>query len=266
MYMKEALIAVCAIVGAAAYVVGSDIISRQPVQPVPVMEPAYTEPFKPLAEVQEKVNPAPKKVNKIVGQLPANMASYPVKKKKDVFIKIMLPLIIQENAKILAERDMAINGTDIAHLYKKYKVKAPNKAELLKRIRPIPVSLALAQAAIESGWGTSRFARKGNALFGQHAGKGEKSIPTRRPSNVRVKAYDSLSGSIHDYMRNLNTHLAYSQFRSDRKNITKGLFLARALVHYSELKEKYVEALISVISFNNFTKYEDTQVAFNDVN
>jgi len=266
MDMKEALILCCAIVAAAAWIVWGNNITSQFVQSVPVIEPVYMEPHKSLAMVQEPVNPTPKKINKVVGKLPANMASYSVKKKKVTFIKIILPLIIQENERILAERKLVLSGSDIIHLYKKYKVKAPNKVELLKRIRPIPVSLALAQAAIESGWGTSYFARIGNALFGQHASKNEKGISTRRASSVKIKAYDTLSGSIRDYMRNLNTHPAYKQFRSVRKNITNGLFLAKHLVDYSERKQEYVESVISVISFNNFTKFEDEQVVFNNVN
>jgi len=251
------------VVGTGVFGLSKNMTAPESPKPVATIEPVYEEDYE-LPLEQAVVAPVIKKT--AVSVLPSNLASLPVKKKKATFIKIMLPLIIQENAKILREYDLVTNGGNIAHLYKKYKVKAPNKAELLKRIRPIPVSLALAQAAIESGWGTSYFARKGNALFGQHAGKGEKGIPTRRPSNVRVKAYATLSGSIHDYMRNLNTHPAYKQFRSDRKSATNGLFLAKRLVDYSERKWEYVESLISVISFNNFTEFEDEQVAFNNVN
>lgn len=130
---------------------------------------------------------------------------------------------------------------------------------LLLRVDIIPVSLALAQAAVESGWGTSRFARDANNLFGEwcyQSGCGM--VPRRRASNRshEVEVFDSPTESVRSYLRNINTHHAYTEFRRIRKmqrdsgKPLSGLKLADGLVNYSERGEEYVAEIKQMIIAN----------------
>jgi Bax protein len=133
------------------------------------------------------------------------------------------------------------------------------------RVDEIPPSLALAQAAIESAWGTSRFAVQGNNLFGQWCyKKGCGLVPLRRDSGSRheVAKFSSVTQSVNAYMRNLNTHRAYSDLRANRaqlkateQNVT-GHLLAANLLDYSELREVYVEEIRAVIRINKLAQYD----------
>lgn len=147
---------------------------------------------------------------------------------------------------------------------------AAGRAELLKRVDVIPTSLALAQAATESGWGTSRFARQGNALFGvwtwsESAGI----IPNDRVQGAThaVKAYESLLESVTHYMDNLNRHAAYEELRQMRANYRaqgtppEGSTLAGGLIAYSERREVYVEELRSIIRVNNLAQLDAAVLA-----
>jgi Bax protein len=132
-------------------------------------------------------------------------------------------------------------------------------AELLRRVDILPPSLVLAQAAIESGWGTSRFVREGNNLFGQWV-TGD--TPGQVPSDAdpadgyRVAAYDTIAHSVRSYLRNLNTHRAYRQLRHWRADLRAAgepldsMILSASLVRYSERGEAYVEDLLRVIRGN----------------
>ena len=160
----------------------------------------------------------------------------PVSDKKNIFFRLTGSGILQANEKILNERQRlqsAIDKNDIAEnewvaaLAVKYKVikqesdKLDRKAltELRTRVDIVPPSLALAQAAEESGWGTSRFAVKGNSLFGQwdFSGKGIKPKEQRAElGNYGIAAFDSPQDSIEAYMLNLNTHRAYERMRQKR--------------------------------------------------
>jgi uncharacterized FlgJ-related protein len=184
--------------------------------------------------------------------------------------------ILQANEKILSEREHllnAINKKDIqenewlASLGVKYKVikqesdKLDNAAmiELKKRVDIVPPSLALAQAAEESGWGTSRFAIQGNSLFGQwdFSGKGIKPKEQRSElGNYGIAAFESPQDSIEAYMLNLNTHRAYERmrqkravFRQQNKEPT-GWDLAKTLDKYSERGNDYVKSLHAIMSYN----------------
>ena len=209
----------------------------------------------------------------------------PVSDKKNIFFRLTGSGILQANEKILSEREHllnAINKNDIhenewlAALAVKYKVlkqeseKLDNAAliELKKRVDIVPPSLALAQAAEESGWGTSRFAIKGNSLFGQwdFSGKGIK--PKEQRANLGdygIAAFDSPQDSIEAYMLNLNTHRAYQHmrqkravFRQQNKQPT-GWDLAKTLDKYSERGADYVKSLHSIMSYN---KLNDADQAY----
>jgi uncharacterized FlgJ-related protein len=139
---------------------------------------------------------------------------------------------------------------------------------LLQRLDIMPLSLALSQAAIESGWGTSRFAYEGNALFGQWAWTED----AMTPKNVRtelghygVRAFDSPMASVSAYIHNINSHPAYAQLRSERAamrrrgEVISGKQLAGTLDKYSERGQAYVKELRSMISYN---KLEATDTAY----
>ena len=200
----------------------------------------------------------------------------PVSDKKNIFFRLTGSGILQANEKILNERQRlhsAIEKNDIeenewvAAMAVKYKVinnesdKMDRKAltELRKRVDIVPPSLALAQAAEESGWGTSRFAVKGNSLFGQwdFSGKGIKPKEQRTElGNYGIAAFDSPQDSIEAYMLNLNTHRAYERmrqkravFRQQNKQPT-GWDLAKTLDKYSERGNDYVKSLHAIMSYN----------------
>jgi uncharacterized FlgJ-related protein len=200
----------------------------------------------------------------------------PVSDKKNIFFRLTGSGILQANEKILSEREHllnAINKKDIqenewlASLGVKYKVikqesdKLDNAAliELKKRVDIVPPSLALAQAAEESGWGTSRFAVRGNSLFGQwdFSGNGIKPKEQRAElGNYGIAAFESPQDSIEAYMLNLNTHRAYQRmrqkravFRQQNKEPT-GWDLAKTLDKYSERGNDYVKSLHAIMSYN----------------
>lgn len=140
--------------------------------------------------------------------------------------------------------------------------------ELLARLDIVPVSLALAQAAEESGWGTSRFAAEGNALFGQWAW-GENAI---RPQNQReglgdygIAAFETPLESVRAYMHNLNTHPAYAELRARRAEMRRddetlsGWELANTLTRYSERGQDYVDTLHTIMRVNRLA---DTDSAY----
>ena len=137
--------------------------------------------------------------------------------------------------------------------------------ELLARVNPIPASLALAQAANESAWGTSRFAREANNFYGQWCfQKGCGLVPARRDKNKthEVAAFKSPEESVERYIHNLNSHKAYRTLRKIRKQLSldnkliTGIELAEGLLHYSERGKAYISELQSMIKFNKLTRYD----------
>ena len=191
---------------------------------------------------------------------------------KDSFIKIVLPLILASNEEISKRREAirrAFENGDRATLEKwmrLYKIDVTdqdNKAvmmRLLERADSIPVALALAQAAVESGWGTSRFAIQGNALFGQWAWRDRAGIRPLDASNDRavVRSFGSLLGSVRAYMHNLNTHSHYQKFRKarsalrNRPKVGEAQMLVKYLDRYAEIGHAYVKKLEALIRSNNF--------------
>jgi Bax protein len=140
---------------------------------------------------------------------------------------------------------------------------------MIRRADIIPPSLALAQAAEESGWGTSRFALEGNALFGQwtFAVKGAL-VPKNRDAGKahRVRAFTSLLDAVRAYVRNLNTHKAYRHFRRERQALRQadrqlaGTVLARTLSSYSERGNKYVRTIQSIITGNQLQNLDKARL------
>lgn len=143
----------------------------------------------------------------------------------------------------------------------------------MQRVDIIPPSLALAQAAKESGWGTSRFARNGNALFGQWTWDEDQGMePKDRPEGTDhlVREFDTLLDSVEAYMLNLNRHRAYRELRSLRAGMRKrgepidGISLAGGLESYSELGMEYVERIRSMIDLNQLLALDNAELASSD--
>ena len=196
---------------------------------------------------------------------------------KDQFIGTVLPLILASNEEILQRRMAilrAIETSDLESLQRwarLYRLSSDGvsiediSASLLQRADDIPVPIALAQAVVESGWGTSRFARQGNALFGQWAWDKSAGIRPLEASNSRavVRSFPNLFGSVRAYMHNLNTHSRYQPFRQQRQkmpdssNAEKALQLVEYLDGYAETGYDYVTKLRSIMRTNRFAKYAD---------
>ncbi len=202
-----------------------------------------------------------------------------VKKRKNLFIQIVLPLIIEENTKIRLDRKKLFailnknnnSKSDKEWLLKKFKQYGVNKNDLstLKiRMDEIPVSLAIAQAAKETGWGTSRFAQEGNALFGQWtwSGEGIKPAGADSDSKHKVAKFKVLKASVKAYQRNLNTHSGYKNFRKERaiqrdnQGKLNSLELVKHLDKYAETGVEYTKILKQIIQQNSLTDFDDVKI------
>ena len=195
--------------------------------------------------------------------------------KKETFIKIVLPLVVAENERILADREKLKILSDkkfttdpekqwIRQKLLEYKVKKGDLKELLVRMDIIPTSIALAQAAKESGWGTSRFALEGNAIFGQWTWSGQGIAPLNRASNKthKILKFPILRASVKAYKNNLNTHKSYTKFREKRFNLREknkkisGLELTETLNNYAQTGSEYTKILNQIIRQNRLSDFE----------
>ena len=201
------------------------------------------------------------------------------KQRKEFFIQIVLPLILQENNNIKLDRKRLFriinksNNSDLEKKwlekkYKQYGIPSKDLSVLKIRMDEIPVSLAIAQAAKETGWGTSRFAQEGNALFGQWTWSGEGLKPKDADKNQghKVMKFNVLQASVRAYQRNLNTHSTYKNLRKARAELRdKGkpldsMILVKYLNDYAETGEKYVEVLQQIIKQNNLKDFDDAKL------
>ena len=203
----------------------------------------------------------------------------PIAKRKSDFISRIFLTIREVNEEILAKREKifiiekrlktnsltVLDADSLKRLFRVYNVKNNNITELKNRVDIIPISLAIAQAAIESGWGTSRFALQGNAFFGQKIigsnVNGIKPIKNQNPY-IKVRTFNTLKDSVSAYAKNLNTHKAYRTFRQTRKEkrslsqTLEGSNLVNTLRKYSELGEEYTEQVQSIIEKKNLEKLD----------
>ena len=201
------------------------------------------------------------------------------KKRKEFFIQIVLPLIIKENSNIRIDRKnlfKIINKSNNTNLekqwlgkkYKQYGVVPGDLSSLKIRMDEIPVSLAIAQAAKETGWGTSRFAQEGNALFGQWtwSGEGLKPKEAKAGEGHKVMKFNVLQASVRAYQRNLNTHSTYRDFRKARAELRDlgkpldSLELSKYLNKYAETGNQYVEVLQKIIKQNKLKDFDDAKL------
>ena len=215
-----------------------------------------------------------------IGLLPKEIKSIGnTKKRKDMFIKIVLPLIVKENNKIRVDRKRLFtilnknSNTDIEKKwlekkYKQYGVRKNDLPTLKVRMDEIPVSLAIAQAAKETGWGTSRFALKGNALFGQWtwSGEGLKPKNSEKGEEHKVMKFHSLQLSVRAYLRNLNTHSSYKNLRKARTKLRNrnkpldSLILSNHLDKYAETGTEYIDVLQKIINQNNLKDFDEARL------
>lgn len=203
--------------------------------------------------------------------------------RKISFIETTLPLILYANQVILRDR----RRIEILHIYeaagvplvrkdaawleriaKRHGLAKVDYVVLLRRVDIVPPSLALAQAAEESGWGVSRFARRGKALFGQKVFRGgEGLVPLERPDGerYRVRSFDRVIDGVRAYLHNLNTHYAYAQFRRVRAGMRRengtldSYGLAGTLLKYSERREAYLETIREIMQVNGLTVFDRLQ-------
>ena len=219
--------------------------------------------------------------------IPKNINEYKIFEKKKVFLSILLPIALRGNELALEERKrlkvafLTNNIYKIEYFAKKYKVKNFTKInfgslnslqlrnikkELLIKVNRVPVSMIIAQAIIESGWGSSRFAQEGNALFGEWTWKSNDGIKPNGnlDANFAVKSFKNISESLNSYILNLNRHPAYTEMRNYRsmmfkagKDIT-GYDTAAYLENYAEIGLAYVEKVNDMIKSNKLYKFENS--------
>ena len=210
----------------------------------------------------------------IFSSLPTDfMDIQPIIERKRLFINTLIPIIYSENLQILNDRKKILDwwresdGENFSRdfwpqwlfeLSEKYGSSDSNLGNLLMRVDIIPISLALAQSAIESGWGTSRYSREGNAVFGQYTfdeSKGLKPKDRNENDEFFIKKFPNLSESVRSYLKNINTHLAYADFREERKKLRmsgenlSGYKLVNFLKDYSERRESYIKDVKEIMSF-----------------
>ena len=200
-------------------------------------------------------------------------------KRKSLFIKIILPLVLEENNRIIIDRKKLFsilnknkNSKDeikwLNQKFKQYGVLNKDLATLKVRMDIIPVSLAIAQAAKETGWGTSRFAIEGNALFGQWtwSGEGIKPAGADTDATYKVMKFNVLKASVRAYQRNLNTHSSYKKFRfvraqlrDDNKKLDS-LKLAEYLDNYAQTGTEYTKVLKQIIQQNQLKDFDEVKL------
>ncbi len=202
-----------------------------------------------------------------------------IKKRKEFFIQIILPLILEENKNINLDRrrlfsiiNKSNNSSNekswLEKKYRQYGIPSRDLSILKKRMDVVPVSLAIAQAAKETGWGTSRFAQQGNALFGQWtwSGEGLKPKDAEKSQGHKVMRFNVLQASVRAYQRNINTHSSYEDFRSARAKLRDlgkpldSMILSTYLDKYAETGNEYVKVLQKIIKQNNLKDFDDAKL------
>lgn len=208
-----------------------------------------------------------------------------VKEMKERFVALLLPHVLHANEVVLGERMKLLQVQNLINsgqrltpadtiwviaLAERYRLKEVDIDELLLRVDAIPPSLALTQAAIESGWGRSRFALEGQALFGQWTmTPGAGIVPTERPADAtyEIRKFASLGDSVRSYMRNLNSHRAYRRLRESRAEMRElgiepdGRSLSIHLYSYSSRGPDYVADVQQIMRTNDLYRFDRAEFA-----
>ena len=204
-----------------------------------------------------------------------------VNKAKEYFFEHLYQLIKEENEAILQDREFVKNVltsnilridfdsstfSKLLEIKQKYKIKNIfTLQEYLKKVDVIPPSLALAQAALESGWGKSRFIKEANNIFGHWTYDPRFGmIPKQRKLGAShfVRVFQSLQESVSAYMLNLNRNLAYRAFQEKRfeqrkdKQSPEGLVLSQTMLNYSAIEQDYLKILKDIILVNNLQNFD----------
>ncbi|WP_456437440.1 glucosaminidase domain-containing protein [Desulfurobacterium sp.] len=221
---------------------------------------------KTTVKIEEKICVLPKQTAK----KPSNLLDLSPSKRKKAFIAMIVPAVLKANCIINKERKILLrikdkikNGKTLSEKEKRFLTRMEKKYrtkdidELLIRVNTLPPSLIIAQAAIESGWGTSRFFVEGNNIFGIWTFKKEAEAIKAKGSDARLRKYPSLLLSIEDYYYNINTGWAYRELRKVRLKEKNPLKLAKYLRNYSILRDEYVRRLQHVIKKNNLQQFDN---------
>lgn len=228
-----------------------------------------------------------------LADVPSDMGSLrDVNRRKSLFIRIVLPLVLAENERLFRKHQALLTVREHTRLgepllpqterwlveeYDLYGVEIGDIDALISRVDAVPPSLGVAQAAIESAWGTSRFAQQGNALFGQWTWNDEQAgiVPKERDAGTahRIRAFDSLRDSVRAYIHTLNSHWAYQGFREmrarmrgeGRQGALDGVALAAQLGRYSEKEQAYVDDLRRLIRVNKLHQIDGATLAGSEV-
>ena len=270
-------------------------LAAVPTLPVPLrLVPVYVQSLEELESLFEKVGydwpleTGPVVPRMMLTSLPAGLTDdLSVERKKALFLRILLPVVLAENRHIRQQRawlkQVLAEGVPSEHssawrqllqLAKEYDVsgnlhEVSKQRRLLQRIDEVPVALVLAQAANESGWGSSRFVQQANNLFGHWTYNSDQGIlPLKRDKGKshRVRVFPTLRLSVRAYLHNLNTSHAYSQLRQlrsamrDKGQALNGDNLAAGLINYSERGEDYVREIRALIQGNTLDRYESVQL------
>jgi len=255
-------------------------LDEQPIDTVRLSASTIEELFKSTNYNLEDV-----RKNKLVKPIALTLLPHEIKqiedtkRRKDLFIKIILPLVIKENNNIKYDRKKLFSILNknkntksekkwLQFKFKQYGVVNKDLSTLKIRMDEVPVSMAIAQAAKETGWGTSRFAQEGNALFGQWTWSGEGIKPAAADNNSthKVMKFKVLQASVKAYQRNLNTHSTYKDFRGARADLRdKGkkldsIILSQHLDKYAETGKEYVKILQQIIRQNNLEDFDDAKL------
>ncbi|HVN70584.1 MAG TPA: glucosaminidase domain-containing protein [Desulfomonilia bacterium] len=206
-----------------------------------------------------------------------------VQERKQYLIEILLPLVLRGNERVLQQRliieNLSKKLTYLTPLEKQtlisyarmYMVESDSyqgmAQELLKKVNVLPVSLVLAQAAIESGWGTSRFCIQGNNIFGLRTPSRFGMVPRERRSDedFTLSVFNDLQSCVDYYIWNINTNPQYKQLRYIRSLSQPpydSFALAQGLRNYSELGIKYVRRVELLISYNALKSYDDYRLEY----
>ena len=223
------------------------------------------------------IRPVSNPVNAYVYTKAIDLTGLDVQNKKQAFINLMLPSILiakhqleQDRMKVvmLEKKTEPLSNEEEQYLFNlKRDYKCHTSKELLSRLKTHPTSIVLAQAAIESGWGTSRFYKEANNIFGVWSySENEsriKAMEDREGQSVYVKKYDALPKSIVSYFKTI-ARGPYSEFRAAREKISEVSVLISYLEVYSELREEYVKRLDQLIQYNKLEKYDSYRLKMSD--